>query len=179
MILISSWKSELTISASAGRMPLCKALAANLSRMLRVDEPYPFCLQKLRQSYSFGSFSNIFALSTTPSSSLRKRPSVDAVSARVWMSLTYRINFLLGNRRRVLISLRELDHSTLIASSMSGMFSTTSRMPGPSKSLLTIISTLGMSRHASLRHPIHDAANADIRRVCSGLGAQQDVQGFE
>src|SRR5271170_1744851 len=163
------------MSASAGRSPLRRASAVSLSRMLRVEGPCSFCLQKLRQSYSFGSINSVLALATTGSSSLRNSPSVDAVRSRTEKSLTYRMNFLAGKRRMVLISSRELDQSILIASSIPSMMSVSSRIDGPSKSLLMIISTLSIRRHALLGDPVYDAANADECRVVPSRGTHQDV----
>src|SRR5271168_336727 len=171
------------MSASAGRSPLRRASAVSLSRMLRVEGPCSFCLQKLRQSYSFGSINSVLALATTGSSSLRNSPSVDAVRSRTEKSLTYRVNFLVGKRRMVLISSRELVQSILIASSIPSMMSVSSRIDGPSKSLLTMISTLSMSLHTlpvyGSRDPVHNAADADIRRVLTRGCTHQDMQGFK
>src|SRR5271170_2252825 len=170
---------EATTSASTGCNPLRRASATSFSRMLRVDGPCSFCLQKLRQSYSLGLIRKSFAFSTTGSSSLRKRPNVDDVRSRTEKSLTYRTKFLVGKRRMVLISSREFDQSTLIASSIPSMMSVSSRIVGPSKSLLTMISTLGMGRHTlpiySLRYPVYHAANVDIRRVCPSCSTHQNV----
>src|SRR5271170_2929779 len=172
---------EATTSASTGCSPLRRASATSLSRMLRVDGPCSFCLQKLRQSYSLGLIRKSFAFSTTGSSSLRKSPKVDDVRSRMEKSLTYRMKLLDGKRRMVLISSRVFDQLTLIASSIPSMMSVSSRIDGPSKSLLMMISTLRMRRHFlpihSLIYPVYHATNADIRRVFPGCSTHQNVQG--